>query len=61
MLVLSRKKNQSIFIGEIEVTIVEVCGNKVRIGINAPKDIPVHREEIYKKEKAKCAAPATSN
>lgn len=48
MLVLSRKKNQSIRIGDdITITINEIRGDKVRIGIEAPKDVIVHREEIY--------------
>ena len=48
MLVLSRKKDESIMIGdEVEITIVDVRGNKVRLGITAPKNIPVHRREIY--------------
>ena len=47
MLVLSRKKNESIVINDdIVVTIVEVRGGKVRLGIEAPKDIPVHRREL---------------
>ncbi len=47
MLVLSRKKNERIFIGtEITVTVVEVRGDKVRIGIDAPKEMTVHREEV---------------
>ncbi len=47
MLVLSRKKNESITIGEnIRVMIIDVHGDRVRIGIEAPKDIPVHRKEI---------------
>lgn len=47
MLVLSRKKNESIVINEdIVVTIVEVRGDKVRLGIDAPRDIPVHRREV---------------
>ena len=47
MLVLSRKKNESIVINDdIVVTIVEVRGAKVRLGIEAPKDIPVHRREL---------------
>ena len=51
MLVLTRKKNERIFIGEdeIKVTIIEIQGDKVRIGIDAPKDISVHREEIYER------------
>ena len=48
MLVLSRKPNESIIIGdEIEVKIVEVKGDYVKLGITAPKHIPVHRKEIY--------------
>lgn len=48
MLVLSRHKNERIMIGDdICVTIVEVRGDKVRIGIDAPQQIPVHRQEIY--------------
>ena len=47
MLVLSRKKNESVVInGNIKVTIVEVRGDKVRLGIDAPQDIAIHREEI---------------
>ena len=48
MLVLSRRKDESIMIGEnIEVKIVNVRGNKVGLGITAPKCIPVHRMEVY--------------
>ncbi len=48
MLVLSRKSNETIMIGDnIKVTIVEIRGDKVRIGIEAPKNLPVHREEVY--------------
>ena len=48
MLVLSRQKDESIMIGdEVEITIVDVRGDKVRLGITAPKSIPVHRREIY--------------
>jgi len=48
MLVLSRKKNESIVINnDIVVTVVEIRGDKVRLGIVAPKDVPVHREEVY--------------
>lgn len=47
MLVLTRKKDESIVIGhEITVTVVEVRGDKVRLGISAPTDIPVHRKEV---------------
>ena len=48
MLVLSRQKDESIMIGDdVEITIVDVRGDKVRLGINAPKEIPVHRREVY--------------
>ena len=48
MLVLTRKPNQSIMIGDdIEVTVLSVMGEKVRIGIQAPRDIPVFRKEVY--------------
>jgi carbon storage regulator len=48
MLVLSRKKNESIVINnDVIVTVVEIRGDKVRLGIVAPKDVPVHREEVY--------------
>lgn len=49
MLVLSRHKSESIIIGEnISVMVVEICPHKVRLGVVAPKDIPVHREEVHK-------------
>ncbi len=48
MLVLTRKVNQSIIIGtEIEVVVLEVRGEQVRLGIKAPRDVTVHRQEIY--------------
>jgi carbon storage regulator len=48
MLVLSRKKNESIVINnDITITVVEIRGDKVRLGIIAPKDVPVHRQEIF--------------
>ena len=48
MLVLSRQRDESIIIGDnIVVTIVDIRGDKVRLGINAPTEIPVHRQEIY--------------
>jgi carbon storage regulator len=48
MLVLSRKKDESIIINDhIRVTIVEIRGDKVRLGIDAPKDVSVHRREVY--------------
>jgi len=48
VLVLTRKKEQSIIIGDnIEITIVDIQGDQVRIGINAPKNITIHRKEVY--------------
>lgn len=48
MLVLSRKKNQGIRIGDdVRIVVVEVRGDKVRFGVEAPKDVQVHRDEVY--------------
>jgi carbon storage regulator len=48
MLVLTRKSNQSIMIGDdIEISVLSIMGEKVRIGIQAPRDIPVFRKEVY--------------
>jgi|SRR5947209_8349972 len=48
MLVLTRHKDETIMIGDdIEVTVVDIRGDKVRIGINAPKEVSVHRKEVY--------------
>ena len=48
MLVLSRQRDETIMIGDdIEITIVDIRGDKVRVGINAPKEISVHRKEVY--------------
>jgi len=62
MLVLSRKKNESIVINEnIIITVVEVRGDKVRLGIQAPRDVAIHRSEIYdqlKKLSTEGTAPA---
>ena len=63
MLVLSRQKDESIMIGDdVEITIVDVRGDKVRLGITAPKSIPVHRMEVYEaiqREKEKGARGAS--
>ena len=49
-LVLTRRVNESLMIGDdVKITILEVRGNQVRIGINAPKEVSVHREEIYER------------
>lgn len=48
MLVLSRRKNESIVINnEITIVVVEIRGDKVRLGVEAPKEVPVHRREVY--------------
>ena len=48
MLVLSRKKNESIVIDDrIKIVVVEIRGDKVRLGVEAPKEVPVHRQEVY--------------
>lgn len=59
MLVLSRHRDESIMIGDnIVITIVDVRGDKVRIGIQAPTNVPVHREEIYEAIKREASVPA---
>ena len=48
MLVLSRQRDETIMIGDdVEITIVDIRGDKVRLGITAPSEIPVHRKEVY--------------
>lgn len=48
MLVLSRKKNESIIINnDIKIVVVEIRGDKVRLGVEAPREVPVHRHEVY--------------
>jgi carbon storage regulator len=63
MLVLSRQKDESIMIGDdVEITIVDVRGDKVRLGINAPRSVSVHRKEIYLAiQKEKEEHPATTS
>ena len=60
MLVLSRKKNESIVINDdITIVVVEIRGDKVRLGVEAPKEVPVHRREVYDAiKRAEDAAPA---
>ena len=61
MLVLSRKKNESIVINnDITVTVVEIRGDKVRLGIVAPKEVPVHRQEVYDAIHGKDSVPAAN-
>lgn len=64
MLVLTRKKEQSIIIGDnIELTIVDIQGDQVRLGINAPKNITIYRKEVYMEiqEENKRAAEVKAN
>ena len=52
MLILTRRADESLMIGDdIKITVLGIKGNQVRIGIDAPKDVPVHREEIYQRIK----------
>ena len=68
MLILTRRVGESLMIGdEITITVLGVKGNQIRIGVNAPKDVAVHREEIYlriqqeKKEKLQANDPKNSS
>jgi carbon storage regulator len=59
MLVLSRKKNESIVINnDITIVVVEIRGDKVRLGVEAPKEVPVHRREVYDAIKRNAATEA---
>lgn len=59
MLVLSRKKNERIVINdEITIIVVDIRGDKVRLGVEAPKEVPVHRHEIYEALKKSAAEDA---
>jgi carbon storage regulator len=61
MLVLSRKRDERIVIGDnIVITIVDVRGDKVRLGIEAPPEIPVHRQEIVDALRRQAAAPSAT-
>jgi len=66
MLVLSRKKNESIVINhDITIVVVEIRGDKVRLGVEAPKEVPVHRREVYdaikRNEEPKPIVPESGN
>ncbi len=67
MLVLSRKKNESIVINDdITIVVVEIRGDKVRLGVEAPKEVPVHRNEVYEairrsQQSGDSAAPQPAN
>ena len=62
MLVLTRRVNETLMIGdEVTLTILGVKGNQVRIGVNAPKEVAVHREEIYDRIKAERQQGTSTN
>ncbi len=63
MLVLSRRPNESIVINDkIVITVIEIRGDKVRLGIEAPRDVPVHRSEVYAAiQRAEAETPATDD
>lgn len=62
MLILTRRVGESLMIGdEINVTVLSIRGNQVRIGVNAPKDVSVHREEIYERIRTEGEVPAAED
>jgi carbon storage regulator len=62
MLVLSRQRDETIMIGDdVEITVVDIRGEKVRLGINAPAHVPVHRKEVYEAIKREKEADAAAN
>ena len=61
MLILTRRVGETLIIGdEVSVTVLGVKGNQVRIGVNAPRDVSVHREEIYERIKTEDDKPSNS-
>ena len=62
MLVLSRKRGEVIMIGpDIELTVMDVCGNRVRLGVHAPQQVAIHREEIYRRIQSELLAEGQSD
>jgi carbon storage regulator len=62
MLILTRRTGETVMIGnDVTLTVLGVKGNQVRIGINAPKSVPVHREEIYERIKRELQGDADGN
>ena len=62
MLILTRRVGETLMIGdEITVTVLGVKGNQVRVGVNAPRDVALHREEIYQRIQVEDEAPAAAS
>lgn len=61
MLVLSRPRGEKLMIGEKSLTILEISGNQIRIGMAAPKEVSVHQEEIYRRLQEKSEQQKDSN
>ena len=61
MLVLSRKRGESIVIGDdIQITVVEIRGDKVKLGLVGPNHVPIHREEVFRRIQGELASSCTS-
>ena len=61
MLVLSRKKNESIVIGDVTIVVVDIRGDRVRLGIDAPRDVAVHRREVLDAINRSAGEPGEAN